>query len=365
MKRLLMIILVLTSSALSAVSIRSIRAEDYSGVVCRLVLMMDQDVSFTVNQQGKDFYIAINNFDGQIPAHTLGGTFLNQIESTGDGLKVSSSIQLRYLTMQLSDVKALVIDFLKVTQQKREGLVIAKFLAEKGRLASADREYERLSVDHPNHYDILYYWGELLIQRGSSRAAKKLALIPEYSSYYPAAQELLNPGRRSSLPETIAEETPQEMESAIMQEEAELLAEMQQAAETDQELIEASPQDSIIFAFPPEEILVEKSSIISSMAELASKHILITIIVFVAIFVILACLIFGKSKKPVKKSKPDIQENKQVLDTDVLCMMVNRLLADGWTNREISKELKISLHEVEQIVRRLHFTGLSEDDAKE
>jgi len=363
MKRLLIIIMVLSTSALFAVSIRSIRAEDYSGTVCRLVLMMDQDVDFKVNQQGNDFYVTIKDFDGQVPAHNLGGTFLDQIEPIKDGLKINSSIQLRYLTMQLSDVKALVIDFLKVTRQKKEGLTIARFLADKGRLASADIEYEKLSIDHPNHYDILYYWGELLIERGSSRAAQKLAMIPEYSSYYPAAQELLNPGS-GFQPEDL-QAGAEEPEAALIREEDGLQAELPSSAEPDVEIIETPMQDSIIFAFPPEEVFVEKPSLLSSMAELASRYILLTIAVFVAIFVILACLIFGKFKKTDKKTKQDIQESEASLDMDTLCKIVNRLLADGWTNKEISRELKISLHEVELIVHRLHYMGLSEDDAKD
>ncbi len=360
MKRLLVLIMVLASCTLSAVSIQSIRAENYSGVVCRLVLTMDQDVDFTVNQQGNDFYLVIDDFDGHIPAYTLSGTFLNQIEPTAGGLRISSPLQLRYLTMRLSDIKALVIDFIKITQSKKERLIIAQFLTDKGRLSSADKEYSTLARDYPDHYDVFYSWGELLLKRGSSRAAEKLGMIPEYSSYYTAAQDLLNSDNDSSNATGKSEGSPEQPEPEIQEAVA-----LQTEAEADPDLAETSLQDSIILAIPPEKIFVEKPNFLSSIAELASRYILLTIAVFVAILVILGCLIFGSTKKARKKPKQDIEESSLGLDTDTLCKMVNRLLADGWTNKEIARELKINLQEVELIVRRLHYMGISEDDAKE
>jgi len=356
MKRLIILIMVLTSCALSAVSIRSIRAENYDDAACRLVLKMDRDVDFTVKQQGKDFYLTFSNFDGHIPAYNFSGTFLDKVEPAGAGLKVSSQVQVSYLTMQLNGSEALVIDFLKVTQQKKERLVIARFLSDKGRLASADKEFHRLAIDYKDHYDILYYWGELLIKRGSSRAAEKLALIPKSSSYYAAAQELLQPGKDGK-----AEKPKGKPEPKPIQEETEL----QPPAKTDQELLEQPLQDSIIVATRPEVFHQEKPNFLSSLAELASANILLTIVVFVAILVLLGILIFGSFKKSAKKSPLDIEENRLGLDTDTLCKMVNRLLSDGWTNKEIARELKISQHEVELIVRRLHYMEICEDDVKE
>jgi hypothetical protein len=364
MKRFLLVIMALASCALSAVSIQNIRAKDYSGVVCRLVLTMDQDVDFTVNQQGNDYLVTISNLEGQLPNHNLRDTFLEQIELTGDGLKISSSARLRYLTMRLSDTKALVIDFIKFSQSKKERLVIASFLTEMGRLASADKEYEELARDYPDHYDIFYYWGKLLLQRGSARAAQKLAKIPESNSYYPAAQDLLHGTKSSSQTKAPAEETPkkQDEEPVLIQEEAELQAE----AETDLELNESPSQDSIIFIIPSEEVDVQKPGFLSSLAAFTSRYILFTIPVFVVILVILAYFIFRKSRISRKKPHQDIEESSFGMDTDTVCKMVHSLLADGWTNKEIAKELKISLQGIESIVHRLHYMEISENaDKKE
>ena len=359
MKRLLMVLIVLASCALSAVSIQSISAEDYNGLVCRLVLRMDQDVDFTVNKQGNDFLIAIDDFDGQLPAFSLDGTFLDQIELTGDGIKISSSARLRYLTMRLSDIKALVIDFIKFSQSKRERLLIANFLIEKGLLGSADKAYEEIARDYPDHYDVYYQWGDLLLQRGSSRAALKLAMIPESSSYYPAAQDLLHGVKSSAKTDKTPEQ--QEQEIAIIRDDIELQA----VAKTELEQDELSPQDSIVFFIPSDDIYVEKAGFFSSMAKLASRYILLTIAVFVAILVLLAYLIFGSFKKPAKKPHQGIEESSLGIDTDTLSKIVHRLLADGWTNKEIAKELKVSQHEIELMVRRLHYMGVSEDDENE
>lgn len=362
MKRLLMVIMVLTTCALSAVSIRSIRAEDYNGLVCRLVLRMDQDVGFTVDKQGNDYFIAIEDFDGQLPGFSLSGTFLDQIEITGDGIKVSSAARLRYLTMRLSDVKALVIDFIKFSQSKKERLFIASFLIEKGLLGSADRAYEEIARDYPNHYDVYYHWGDLLLQRGSARAAKKLNMIPDFSSYYPLAQELLHGAGIISRIDKLPEETPerQEPEIAITHENVEL----QIKAKTELGHSASSPQDSIVFFATSDETNAERAGFFSSMAEWVSRHILLTIVLFVGILVILAFLIFSILKKPAKIPHQDIQESSLGIDTDTLCKMVHRLLADGWTNKEIAKELKIAQHEVELMVRRLHYMGVCEDDGK-
>lgn len=362
MKRLLMVIIVLASCALSAVSIRSIQAENYNGLVCRLVLRMDQDVDFKVNKQGNDFFIAIDDFDGQLPAFSLSGTFLDQIELADGGIKVSSEARLRYLTMRLSDVKALVIDFIKFSQSKKERLFIASFLIEKGLLGSADRAYEEIARDYPNHYDVYYHWGDLLLQRGSSRAVKKLGMIPDFSSYYPLAQDLLHGVRNSSRTDRIADKIPepQEQEVAIIHENVELQIKTKKELEPNA----LSPQDSIVFFLPSEGNQAEGSGFFGSIAELANRYFLLIIALAVALAVFLLFLILGRFRKPAKKPHQDIQESNLGIDTDTLCKMVHRLLADGWTNKEIARELKINQQEVELMVRRLHYMGVCEDDDK-
>lgn len=363
MKSFTMLIMVLAGCMLSAVSIQSIRAEDYSGVACRLVFDLDQDADFTMNQRGQDFYLAIRNFDGKIPPYDLSDTFLERIETTADGLRISSPVQLRYLTMKLHDSRALVIDFLKDTRQKKEGLIIAGFLADKGRLASADKEYHRLAIDYPEHYDILYAWGKLLIRRGSSRAAQKLALIPVSSSYYAAAQTLLSITDSSSQ----AEDSPEHIQEQRGQKSAPKPEEPEPQAgiETYPGFTISTTPDSLVITFPPEEVYLEKPNLLTLLKGLASKYILLAITLLLAILLIAALLIFGRFKKPARKPRQDIEESSLGLDTDTLGKMVNHLLADGWTNKEIARELKISLHEVKLIVRRLHFIGMNDDNVKE
>jgi hypothetical protein len=353
MKYLTMMLILLCVSMLSAVSIQSIRAEDYNNAVCRMVLDMDEDVDFSIAKRDDGFFVSIPNFDGNVPENNLGATFLNRLEGAPGELKIVSSEDLGYHTMWLSDAQALVIDFFSQSQDKHDRLTIARFLADKGRLASADSAFHKLAIDYPNHYDILYYWGKLLIKRGSSRAAEKLAQIPMSSSYYSAAQSLIKPEDHSPQSDAMNAETTQTLE---------LMPTPVIEDEQPEEL--AQPMDSIITVIPAAEIYTEKPSLLSSAADLASRYFVLTIILFVAILVILCMLIFGSFKRSPKLSKTNIEESSLNLDTETMCKMVNRLLADGWTNKEIARELKISLHETELIIRRLHYMGIHEDDAK-
>lgn len=338
---------------LSAVSIKGIRAKDYDNAVCRLVLDLNQDTDFSVSKHSDGFMVSINGFDGRIPAYELTGTFLDRIEATADGLKITSNQDLSYQTMRLSDAPALVIDFFTQSKTKHDRLAIARFLADKGRLASADSAFHALALDYPQHYDILYYWGKLLIKRGSSRAAEKLALIPPSSSYYYAARQLI--GAQDQVQSKENAEQEESIPSQLMPEP--LLEE--------EEIVESqAPQDTIITGIPNSNIYVEKPNFLSTAADIASRNFALTLFLFVAVLVILALLIFGSFKRRKKPTQSNIEESSLNLDTETMCKMVNRLLADGWTNKEIARELKTSVKEIELMVHRLHYMGIHEDDEK-
>jgi hypothetical protein len=357
MKRLFMMLLLFGISLLAAVSITQIRAEDYNGVVCRLVIQLERDSDFIVERQSGGFFVGIERLEGSLPTHSLEGTFLDRISMGNSGIMIHTGLDLDYQTMRLSDRNAIVLDFLSKAGGKNERLTIAKFYSDKGKLASADKEFHLLAIDYPNHYDILFHWGELLIKRGSQRAAEKLAMIPQSSPYYDAAQELILPGGKK--PQAEDKSVPQEEEDHYIP----LMPE--DIHEEEQDSIATALIPPIREALDPSDFQDKSPSFIGKAADWASEHIIITIIIFVALLITLCIMIFGNCLFKHKPKKKEIQEASQILDTDTMCKMVNRLLADGWTNKEIARELKVSVHEIELIVRRLHYMDIPEDDRKD
>ncbi len=355
MRRLLLLSLLLVGiGMLTAVSVSSIRAEDYSGVVCRLVFQMDQDTDFVIQKQSDGFFLGLNQVSGELPPYSLGGTFIDGISIVTGGIKIRSSLDLSHHSMRLSDHNAIVIDLFKQATSKRDRLITAKFLADKGRLASADREFNSLAIDYPDHYDILYHWGELLIKRESSRAPEKLAMIPRTSHYYEAAQELIRDNSMSQQTDPA-----QNVEEESEDEEPMVLMQMPGLDEVAEDSVYGIATITRV-----EDHYDNGQSLLSKVADWGNRHFVITIIIFVVLLVVLCIMIFGNYKMSKKLKKESIEESSQPLDTETMCKIVNRLLTDGWTNKEIAKELKISNHDVELIVRRLHYMSINEDDVK-
>jgi hypothetical protein len=352
MKRLIMMLLIISSSILFATSIRSIRAKEYYDSVCRLVLDMDRDTDFIVEKVADGFYIGMNQFDGNIPPHNLQGTFLKSIESSQGGLKVKSPENLGFYTLRLSDSKALVVDFYKSDQSKASRLAIARFNSDKGRLVIADRDFSKLAVDYPNHYDVFYHWGILLLKRESNRAQEKLQLIPPSSSYYDSAQTLLKsglhaPSRATETPEPSFTEAPSPI------------------AETTDETTLSSPEeraDSTAYQLPLALLLeqgVAKKEAEKKAVPKTTIYILIAVLGFLIIGIVLLLL---RKKSQQHGASSGIEESSITMDTATLTRMVNRLLADGWTTKEIAREMKTNVTEVEQVIRRLHRTGGIDDE---
>lgn len=339
-------LLICSSTMLFATSIRNIRAEEYYDSVCRLVLDMDSGTEFTVEKVADGFRIILPQFDGKIPTHSLQGTFLSAIEPYQNGVIVKSRENLHFYTLRLSDSKALVVDFYKADSGKASRLAIARFNSDKGRLVNADRDFSKLAADYPNNYDILYYWGILLMKRESTRAREKLEQIPPTSSFYSSAQSLLQSGQDPPR-ETSVETKPSSNENIALLEESEW--------EDTEEL-----PDSVVFRFTP---IAEESS---PAPWYGNMSVVLKIILYILILSALLATIFAIFRKlhrnSIKeRSNENIEVSKIALDTNTLTRMINRLLADGWTSKEIAREMKITVPEVEQVIRRLHRTGGIDD----
>ncbi|MCB5234601.1 MAG: hypothetical protein LHW60_05075 [Candidatus Cloacimonetes bacterium] len=354
MKRILIVLLMILCSLLNAVSIRSIRALGEPVIACRLALQMDANTDFQVQKRAGGFYIGIDGFDGIVPSVNLSRSFFDAIEAQSSGIFVRTHDNLSFESMALTDTKALVVDFYKTANTKEERLALARFHTDRGRIARADKIYHELYIDYKNHYDILLAWGEVLIKRGSDRAVEKLEMIPSSSQFYSRAQELLSeidPKKVDIPKEPIIEEDEDEIldlkpDPAIDY----------QLPEDDDEYIDSELQrilkrDDISEMIDDRESLWEKLNII-----------VVAAIILVAILLIFIMFLLLRLKAAKKGAKHGVRQRVCDLDAATVTKMVNKLLTDGWTNKEIARELKISRYEVEQAIKRLHYLGGYEDE---
>lgn len=349
----LLILLFFVTTA-KAVSIQNIRAEDYFDVASRLVFDMDSSTDFIVQAKPDGFYIGIEGYDGKYPNPALASIMIMNVSPAQGGVFVKTIPNLKFEKLHLTNTKQLVVDLL-TTQESKEGrMAIAKFYFEVGKLASADKAYHELFIDYRNHNDVLYHWGLLLLKRGSNRAYEKLSAIPPSSSFYASAQKHLKKPEKKKEPSK-AEDMP--------------LPEIAQASATVADSVPAIAdtslvKDSLIVTQTPQKSQVFSTPLWEDIIDLAANNIIYSILLFVATIVILSFLIFGNiPKKDRSKVKPDSSELECSLDSEALYRMVNRLIADGWKNKEIARELKIKISEVEIIVKRLHQSGFGDSDS--
>lgn len=311
-------------------SIKAIRAEDYQSVVCRLVLDLNIDAQFTVQQKADGLQIEIENFDGKDARRQINSSLIREVKITPKGLWIGTIKGLRYEQMRLSESKQAVIDLFSKPDGLSESLAIATFYSDRGKYVSADDAFYALDGDYPNNDEIIFHWGLLLKRRGSSRANDKLRQIPQSSSYYEAAQELIQGGKYIPIPDSVT----------ILQDSLDEIALRDSIYKA----------DSLIVAVPKLAIHHPKPKLLDVITELASRHFFLTLLIFVSTLVIISILIFGPKQRSAKPVKPI--ENHLGFEAMALRRMVHRLLADGWTHKETARELKIGINEVAQIADR-------------
>lgn len=339
MKRLIVVLLIVLCSLLSAVSIREIRAFGEPIAACRLALEMDKNASFQVEKRVGGYYVGIDGFDGSLPSYDLSDSFFDAIAADSGGIFVFTNENLSYEKLALTDSNTLVVDFYKQVKSKEERLALARFHSNRGRFARADKICHELWIDYRNHYDILLVWGEVLIKRGSKRATEKLEMIPSGSPYHSRAQELLASLDADAQPAIV---------NADQQIDIPQDADDTEAIEPQESLQKADIQDKIHEQTP----LWTK------------RNIAIAAVVVIALLIAFIIILLIKLKSAQGSKNYGIQERTTEIDTATITKMVNRLLADGWTNKEIARELKISRFEVEQAIKRLHFLGGLDDSSE-
>lgn len=323
----------------ASVAYTYVQVHHYGTAVSRVVVGFSEKTVPTINKNTGSLEIRLKDDDNgsAAPVDFSAGGLVSGIEQNGGSLQVTAREQFRY--EQLGMGNRLALDIFVADPNKAQRLEIADFYRDKGKLASADKAYNALHIDYREDAEILYHWAELLAKRGSSRATDKLSMIPSSSSYYRSAQVLLAKlhGDEEPLPPP-----PVTVEEKMVKED------------------ENMPVDSIIQTPVPEQAATPppvKNSLWGYIPVIAVD----TVLLAIAIYLIFIAVKLGKRK--VTPHQDAVKPEASGLDTGTLCRMVSKLLADGWTMREISKELKISQKEVENLVQLCHHGGHDEPDA--
>ena len=335
-----------------ATSIINIRAQDYESVACRFVLDLTVDADFTVIPKANGFQIDIENFDGKDANRKINSSIIKEVRILPSGVLLNTIGNLRYEMMRYDDTKQAVIDFFIQAKTRSQHLAIANFYSDRGKYRQADELYAQLDRQYPQDDEILYHWGVMLKRSGRPQQTQ---------SPKPAATE--------------PDKTPQPRQSS--QPEAELgrryVPQLPPEEPSETYFIDLSGDDSIhldslfqsdslvtLVQLPP--VKLERISFLEVVSEIASRYFLLTLLFFVSALVIIYILLFGgKKKKNSYKEEPGFEIR-------ALRRMVARLLADGWTHKEIARELKITSNEIAKIAnlpQKSYAEDLSAEDSDE
>jgi len=336
----LLVLLLLTVWLFGSAAISFVNMEDHGGAVCRVVIGLDGNSEAEATQNGNRLEVLVKDWlPGTAAIANSPSGLLSSVEQHGNSIFIIAKRAFRY--EQLSLGNRLAYDIFVTDPDKRQRLAIAGFYAETGKLNSADRAYGELHTDYREDGEILYKWALLLQKRGSQRATDKLLLIPKASPFYAKGQALLATLHADEEPlpppEPVAPPAPQ----------SRITPPMPQSADTLTKAPEPMPQ-----AVP------------ASQPQRSYGFLPLLIILGAAILVIIVVFSLSRHRKRPDRSlsTTEFETSDTALDSKTMCRIVSKLIADGWTTREIARELKVSQREVERYLQLCHQGG--HDDAE-
>ncbi|MEN6445072.1 MAG: hypothetical protein ABFC98_03395 [Candidatus Cloacimonas sp.] len=362
--KILFTFILLIASLCAAIDFSFVDMENYGSGVTRIVTGFKGSGNYDVVSGSNYVEVTIDNENAsRVNISYEGGNIVRSIEQKNNRLRIAISPAYRLEKMVLEEPLRLVLDIIVAKPNRQQKLDIADFYTSCGKLNSADKIYGELNNDYPSDGEILYKWALLLEQRGSNRAKGIVTKIPKNSAYYSAGQDLLARLNGQKIPATPPPEKPSTPEKIMQKEEPRPIEPTQPIQEppATEEIIKM-PMPETLIANPPMPEGSQKSSLPSEQEETKESFLDQNplLIVFIVLLVLLLCIIFiflHGSKKKFKPSATLLSEIKATntnLDTDTLCRMVSKLLENGWTNRQIAKELKLPEEEVERLVKLCH-----------
>jgi hypothetical protein len=345
MKNTILVTIMLLAVALLNASLgwTYVKSESYGSAVVRVVIGLYGEGDPSVSKTSESLSVKLNNYEpgNQPKIYHNPGALVESIVQSGAEVRISIARGFRFEQSSFNSPRRLVLDVFVSNPDKAQRLQIADFYSEKGKWNSADKIYNDLHIDYREDMQILYNWALLLHKRGSVRATDKLSQIPPESSYYQQAQNLLAKihGDEEPLPPPPPLQTPVQPESTEDS---------------------TAVKDTIITAPLPAPISVPATKI---RVKLGFAPVLVLLSVLLAIAIIVFSFRKTKPSAPRPVHHPNFNSSDAPLDTKTMCRMVSKLLADGWTQREISRELKISQRDVEGYVQLCHQGGHEDNEA--
>ncbi len=345
MKNTILVTIMLLTVALLNASLgwTFVNSESYGSAVVRIVIGLYGEGNPSVIKSPDGLSVKLSNYEpgNQPTINHNPGALVKSIEQSGAEVNISMARGFRFEQSNFNSPRRLVLDVFVSNPDKAQRLQIADFYSEKGKWNSADKTYNDLHLDYREDMQILYNWALLLHKRGSARATEKLSQISPESSYYQKAQNLLTKihGDEEPLPPPPPLQIPVQPETT---EDSTAVKDTIIAAPIQAPISVPATKVRVKFGFAP-------------------------VLVFLAILLATAIIVFSFRKK--KPSTPRLAHHPKFnsldapLDTKTMCRMVSKLLADGWTQREISRELKISQQDVESFVQLCHQGGHEDDEA--
>ena len=335
MKRIYFTFLLLFAAVLllASTSFSYVNMKDYGDAVTRVVIGLSGDPLVKFSTSGDILELSIEDFTSQSQAQIeqQSGVMVATISQNGSTISIKARESFRFERFRLGDPQREVIDIFTANPTRTQRITIGDFYAGTGKLNSADNTFYALDSDYPQDPQILYHWALALKKRGSLRATEKLLQIPSGSGYYQPAQALL--AKLHSAEEPLPAAPPEAISITPPMPAAPVT--------TPIESISIAPKTENI---PPKPEPTEEPSILGYLPLLLVEGL------FIGFFAYLISLLINKSKQRKPKiMPPEINEANLGLDSQTLIRMVSKLLADGWTVKEISKELKLKQSDVEQL----------------
>lgn len=359
---ILLAMLILTALGGQCV-VREIRAHDYDAAVTRVVIELSGVAEYKVTQGDKILTVDLFGADAGIaePKYSRLSRILDavSISQMGNNAQVSVSTMdpVRLESSTLSEPFRIILDLhaeFRVPNRKLQ-LKRAEFYAETGKLNSADNAFAELSGYYPKDSEILYKWGKLLVIReAKERALKKLKQIPASSAYYNPAQELISElsgtaKKVAKAPEPVKPKKP--VVSPILGH-----AKADSVAQQDSSSSFLQTRQTPKNRTPKSEACSKSPGWRSGITNFVVAYCtwILTFLGLCLIVLIILIISGSKKQKPVKSSP----ESGIILGDDKKRKMVMQLVGDGWRPREIARELKIPLKEVECIINLCQTTGM-------
>ncbi len=355
---LIVIALSLMCSLLAIPTLQVIKTHDYI-YVNRTVIVFSNQVKYLYKTNTADSTLQIrilsaakaeNYVEPIIDDSKVVRSILVEPKKSGLEVVIKTNMTYRADIMTLSeDGYKIVLDiFQKESPFTYDaGLGIANFYLSTHQFVTAKRLFSKLEADYPEKKEMNYYFAKNLVRMNRfTEALKRLDLVPATSREYEFSQILI-----------------------------EKFKSIQRYSEFSQDFLDSDFDIALSSPVAVKDTTLNSSKVISpSKAQVKHKKpSLLTVLataqipLWLALALILLLIIINaimleithkQSRKATafNNSKESASEPTLFIDEEAKRKMISKLMRDGWSNKEIAKELHISEKDTELIVKQLSVT---------